>query len=183
MCSCLIAPRTETTKKTAIRFKFVFCSGFFVFRALDADLEVNWFITKTSFLTNDDVDYKLKLYGSNSTTVPVSSLWKIVFREIINPFYAFQIFSVLIWVLEEYYYYAVCILVISVVSLALSTYETRKQQMSLHKMSRAGSKVKVHRSDHQLPSVSGTTREEDCFQCSDAKMIHSRYWHIAIPSF
>ncbi|XP_063718354.1 polyamine-transporting ATPase 13A2-like isoform X2 [Symsagittifera roscoffensis] len=149
--------------------KLTFCK----IKALDADLEVNWFITKTSFLTNDDVDYKLKLYGSNSTTVPVSSLWKIVFREIINPFYAFQIFSVLIWVLEEYYYYAVCILVISVVSLALSTYETRKQQMSLHKMSRAGSKVKVHRSDHQLPSVSGTTREEDGFQCSDAKMIHS----------
>lgn len=34
-----------------------------------------------------------------------------------HPFYAFQICSLILWSLDEYYYYAVCIFLISIVSI------------------------------------------------------------------
>lgn len=44
----------------------------------------------------------------------------------LNPFYIFQVFSIVLWVCDAYYYYAACIFLISTISLGLSLYETRK---------------------------------------------------------
>ena len=44
----------------------------------------------------------------------------------LSPFYVFQLFSVLLWsAAEEYYYYAGCILFISIVSLAAQIIQQR----------------------------------------------------------
>lgn len=42
-----------------------------------------------------------------------------------HPFYIFQICSLLLWSLDEYYYYAVCIFLISVVSITTTLIETK----------------------------------------------------------
>ena len=42
-----------------------------------------------------------------------------------HPFYVFQIASLILWSLDEYYYYAACIFVISVVSITTTLIETR----------------------------------------------------------
>ena len=46
--------------------------------------------------------------------------------QIINPFYVFQIFSIILWCFDDYYIYAGCIFVISLISLSIELYETRK---------------------------------------------------------
>lgn len=46
--------------------------------------------------------------------------------QVLNPFYIFQVFSIVLWVCDTYYYYAACIFLISTISLGLSLYETRK---------------------------------------------------------
>lgn len=46
--------------------------------------------------------------------------------QVLNPFYIFQVFSIVLWVCDAYYYYAACIFLISTISLGLSLYETRK---------------------------------------------------------
>ena len=47
-----------------------------------------------------------------------------------HPFYVFQIASLLLWSVDEYYYYAACIFVISVMSITTTLIETRS--VSLH---------------------------------------------------
>jgi len=49
-----------------------------------------------------------------------------LYLQIINPFYVFQIFSIILWCCDEYYIYAGCILVISLISIGVELYETRK---------------------------------------------------------
>ena len=59
---------------------------------------------------------------------------KLLFEEVLNPFYIFQIGSILLWSLDNYYYYAGCIFFISVVSVIITLLETRRQSQSLHDM-------------------------------------------------
>jgi hypothetical protein len=42
-----------------------------------------------------------------------------------HPFYMFQVASLLLWSMDEYYYYAVCIFLISVFSIGTTVLETR----------------------------------------------------------
>ena len=42
-----------------------------------------------------------------------------------HPFYIFQIASLVLWSLDEYYYYAVCIFLISIVSITTTLLETK----------------------------------------------------------
>lgn len=44
----------------------------------------------------------------------------------LNPYYGFQAFSIGLWLADHYYWYALCIFLISSVSICLSLYKTRK---------------------------------------------------------
>lgn len=46
--------------------------------------------------------------------------------QVLNPFYIFQLFSVILWNADEYYYYAAAIVVMSVISIATSLYTIKK---------------------------------------------------------
>uniref|UniRef100_A0A7M4FKB4 Polyamine-transporting ATPase 13A2 n=1 Tax=Crocodylus porosus TaxID=8502 RepID=A0A7M4FKB4_CROPO len=65
--------------------------------------------------------------------------------QVLNPFYIFQIFSIVLWISDTYYYYAACIFIISAISIGLSLYETRKQSKTLQNMVKMAISVRVHR--------------------------------------
>ncbi|MEQ2162197.1 hypothetical protein GOODEAATRI_017343, partial [Goodea atripinnis] len=50
---------------------------------------------------------------------------------VLNPFYIFQVFSITLWSIDGYYFYALCIFIISVISIGISLYETRKEGLLL----------------------------------------------------
>ncbi|XP_060054475.1 polyamine-transporting ATPase 13A3 isoform X3 [Erinaceus europaeus] len=93
-------------------------------------------------LHNFDFLKKL-LYGVNEITVKVPSVFKLLIKEVLNPFYIFQLFSVILWSTDEYYYYALAIVIMSVVSIVTSLYSIRKQYVMLHDMVAAHSTVRV----------------------------------------
>ncbi|PKU28092.1 hypothetical protein llap_21604 [Limosa lapponica baueri] len=86
-----------------------------------------------------------KIYGPNLIEVPVKSYARLLVEEVLNPFYIFQVFSIVLWVCDAYYYYAACIFLISTISLGLSLYETRKQTATLQNMAKMSVGVRVHR--------------------------------------
>ncbi|NXP64436.1 AT132 ATPase, partial [Chloropsis cyanopogon] len=86
-----------------------------------------------------------KIYGPNLIEVPVKSYARLLVEEVLNPFYLFQVLSMVLWVCDAYYYYAACIFLISTLSLGLSLHETRKQSTTLRNMARMSVRVRVRR--------------------------------------
>ncbi|XP_028265066.1 polyamine-transporting ATPase 13A2 isoform X2 [Parambassis ranga] len=87
-----------------------------------------------------------QIYGTNIIDVPVKSYFKLLLEEVLNPFYVFQVFSIILWTIDNYYIYALCIFIISVISIGISLYETRKQSVTLHNMARLVTNVIVRSS-------------------------------------
>lgn len=88
-------------------------------------------------------DYRKLFYGINEITVKVPSTFKLLIKEVLNPFYIFQLFSVILWCTDGYYYYASTIVVMSVISIISSLYTIKKQYIMLHDMVAAHSIVRV----------------------------------------
>ncbi|BFZ23149.1 hypothetical protein BsWGS_26187 [Bradybaena similaris] len=77
---------------------------------------------------------RLHLYGPNTMDIQVPSYWTLFVGEVLNPFYIFQIASIILWAIDEYYYYASCIFLISGISIGISLRETKKQRVTLKNM-------------------------------------------------
>ena len=58
--------------------------------------------------------------------MPLLATDKLWLWQVIHPFYVFQIASVILWSLDDYYYYAFCIALISVASVTSTLIETKK---------------------------------------------------------
>ncbi|KAJ8395144.1 hypothetical protein AAFF_G00036000 [Aldrovandia affinis] len=97
-----------------------------------------------------------KVYGHNLIDVPVKSYLQLLFEEVLNPFYIFQVFSILLWMSDNYYYYAACIFIISLISIAISLYEIRKQSATLRSMAQLVVSVRVRRDTGAEDNVSST---------------------------
>ncbi|XP_036067416.1 probable cation-transporting ATPase 13A3 isoform X2 [Oryzias melastigma] len=97
----------------------------------------------TTGLTRNQQEYRKLFFGVNDIAVKVPSVFKLLIKEVLNPFYIFQLFSVILWSADEYYYYAVAIVFMSVVSIATSLYTIKKQYIMLHDMVTAHSVVRV----------------------------------------
>ncbi|XP_073512248.1 polyamine-transporting ATPase 13A2 isoform X2 [Phyllobates terribilis] len=96
-------------------------------------------------LSQSDHDNRKLIYGPNEIDVPIKSYAQLLMEEVLNPFYIFQVFSVVLWLCEGYYYYAGCIILISFISISVSLYETRKQSVTLHNMVKLAVSVTVRR--------------------------------------
>ncbi|KAI3375135.1 hypothetical protein L3Q82_021654 [Scortum barcoo] len=88
-------------------------------------------------------EYRMLFFGENEIAVIVPSLFKLLIKEVLNPFYIFQLFSVILWSAEFYYYYATAIVLMSVISIVTSLYTIKKQYVMLHDMVAAHSVVRV----------------------------------------
>lgn len=92
-------------------------------------------------------DQRTEVFGANSIEIDEKPLGQLLLDEVLHPFYVFQIFSVFLWLADDYVYYALCILVISVVSVANTLIETRSTMRRLQQMSRFNCDVRVWRNE------------------------------------
>ncbi|XP_040008147.1 cation-transporting ATPase 13A2 isoform X2 [Xiphias gladius] len=105
-------------------------------------------------LSHPEQSLRRLIYGPNLIDVPVKPYMKLLFEEVLNPFYVFQFFSITLWMIDNYYLYAICILIISIISISISLYETRKQSITLHNMARLVINVTVRRNSGAEECVS-----------------------------
>ncbi|XP_069753130.1 polyamine-transporting ATPase 13A3 isoform X2 [Narcine bancroftii] len=94
-------------------------------------------------LNKDLEEYRKLIFGSNEVKVKVPSVFELLFNEVLNPFYIFQLFSITVWMFEGYYYYAVAIIIMSIISIVTSLHTVRKQFIMLHDMVAAHCTIRV----------------------------------------
>ncbi|XP_054645226.1 polyamine-transporting ATPase 13A3 isoform X2 [Dunckerocampus dactyliophorus] len=109
-------------------------------------------------LTRNQQEYRKLFFGVNEIEVKVPSVFKLLIKEVLNPFYIFQLCSVILWCADEYYYYAVAIVIMSIISIATSLYTIKKQYVMLHDMVAAHSivRVSVCRANNDVEEVLST---------------------------
>lgn len=81
-------------------------------------------------------DYRSIIFGKNNIHIKEKSNIQLLADEVLHPFYVFQIFSILLWMADDYYYYAGCIFVISLASIVNSLLETKSTLRRLQDMSK-----------------------------------------------
>ena len=74
--------------------------------------------------THSYYQYALIKYGKSVIDVPIKSIPALIITEILNPFYLFQIFSICLWMYELYFYYAPCVIILSVMSIIMTLVDT-----------------------------------------------------------
>ncbi|XP_051280671.1 cation-transporting ATPase 13A2 isoform X1 [Dicentrarchus labrax] len=105
-------------------------------------------------LSHLEQNLRKRVYGPNLIDVPVKPYMKLLFEEVLNPFYMFQLFSITLWMIDHYFVYAICIFIISVLSICISLYEIRKQSITIRNMARFVTNVTVRRNSGAEQCVS-----------------------------
>lgn len=78
------------------------------------------------------------IYGFNKIVIPMRGVLTLLFLEVLNPFYVFQVFSVCLWFSYDYYYYATVIVLMSGFGITLSIIQTRKVRLYFNE------KLRIH---------------------------------------
>ncbi|UXI19428.1 aspartate aminotransferase [Sarcoptes scabiei] len=124
-------------------------------RGLDRNIKCTYFYNQKG-LQEKEQSLRRKIYGLNKIEVNVQSVWQILFMEVLEPFYIFQVFSLIIWTCDSYYYYATCIVVMSVLSLVTSVYQTRQNQKNLRDTVQGTDTVNVCRGNDIYEKIEST---------------------------
>ena len=85
-------------------------------------------------LTKAEREDRRILYGENSIEIKVKSYFVLFVEEVLNPFYIFQIFAVILWTCDDYFSYAASIFLISAMGIIVALKKTKKQAQDLHDM-------------------------------------------------
>ena len=75
-------------------------------------------------LNPNEVSYMRKIFGICDIDIKINSCGKILFNEITDPFYLFQLYAIILWFCTNYYYYAAVVIVLVIISLVLNVYGT-----------------------------------------------------------
>ncbi|XP_066203653.1 probable cation-transporting ATPase 13A5 isoform X2 [Saccopteryx leptura] len=94
-------------------------------------------------LTNEEQEVRRLVCGPNAIEVEIQPVWKLLIKQVLNPFYVFQAFTLTLWLSQGYIPYSVAIIIMSVLSIVLSVYDLRQQSVKLHNLVEAHNKVQV----------------------------------------
>ncbi|CAG5110091.1 Oidioi.mRNA.OKI2018_I69.chr2.g4531.t1.cds [Oikopleura dioica] len=95
-------------------------------------------VSKTSDLTNgqeiNNTEESREIFGRNEIIVKVPSVIEIFYKEVFNFFYVFQLFSVILWSIDEYLAYAMSILILTLISVVILIYNIKTNRTRLSEM-------------------------------------------------
>ncbi|CAK6441788.1 unnamed protein product [Pipistrellus nathusii] len=94
-------------------------------------------------LTHEEREVRRLVCGPNAIEVEIQPIWKLLIKQVLNPFYVFQAFTLTLWLSQGYIAYSVAIIILSVISIVLTVYDLRQQSVKLHNLVEDHNKVQV----------------------------------------
>ncbi|CAK7267935.1 hypothetical protein SEPCBS119000_002800 [Sporothrix epigloea] len=121
-------------------------------------------------LDSDEKGHRLTVFGANLIDIEEKSISKLLVDEVFHPFYVFQIASLVLWSMDEYYYYAIAIFLMSFGSITTTLIETRSTMRRLREISRFECDVRVLRNGFWRTISSGDLVPGDVYEVSDPSL-------------
>ncbi|KAK6349663.1 hypothetical protein TWF696_005942 [Orbilia brochopaga] len=119
---------------------------------------------------NDQRDQRAAVFGPNIIDIEEKSTMNLFLDEVFHPFYVFQIASIILWSMDEYYYYATCIFLISVVSITSTLIETKSTMKRLREISKFVCDIRVLRSGYWEYVSSSDLVPGDVYEVTDPNL-------------
>ncbi|XP_072383561.1 polyamine-transporting ATPase 13A3-like isoform X2 [Diabrotica undecimpunctata] len=104
---------------------------------------VDEYLNDTNGLTNEEYISSLDLYGKNKIEVEIKPYWTLFIEEVLNPFYIFQVFSVGLWLFDDYLLYAFCVVGLTIFSSVTSLLQTRRQSEAIRDLAESSKCLEV----------------------------------------
>lgn len=96
-------------------------------------------------IDGEEQEIRERIFGKNEIDIEQKTTGQLLVDEALHPFYIFQVASLFLWSVDEYYYYAVCIFIISIVSITTTLVETKATMRRLKEISRFECDIRVLR--------------------------------------
>ncbi|KAI9837580.1 MAG: hypothetical protein M1819_007231 [Sarea resinae] len=123
-------------------------------------------------LDGDEKEKRAQVFGENNLDIQEKSIPQLLVDEAFHPFYVFQIASLILWSLDEYYYYAACIFLISVVSITTTLIETKTTLRRLREISKFECDIRVLRNGFWRYVGSSELVPGDVYEVTDPSLTH-----------
>lgn len=94
------------------------------------------------------------VYGNNNIIVPLQSIGILLLLEVLNPFYIFQVFTLCVWFSDDYLYYPIAIVLMSLYGITTSIVQTRRNQANLRGTVTSSQSVRVLRDTGIFENIS-----------------------------
>ena len=132
---------------------FEYKSFKYIYSSLNDNFEaINYYIKSkqniivqnySACLNQNEILFMKKIFGI--CDIKINFCGKILFNELTDPFYLFQIYSIILWYYKKYYYYATIILVFTLISFILNVIGAYKTSKKIKEKSSYSCTVKVFR--------------------------------------
>lgn len=126
-------------------FNYIYLEHENVFTSLKHELCVTTTQIKdelNSGLSQSERNYLIKILGTCLIEIKIKGIFNLLFGEISDPFYSFQLFSVILWFYEDYVIYAAIIFATSILCIGQGVYYTYINLVGVKKLAEYSTTVK-----------------------------------------
>ncbi|KAM4771101.1 putative cation-transporting ATPase 13A4 [Rhinophrynus dorsalis] len=96
-----------------------------------------------SGLTNEEQNTRRSICGPNVIEVDIEPIWKLLFKEVLNPFYAFEACSLAVWLAVGFIEYSIAVIIMTLISIIFTVHDLRKESVKLHNLVESNNSVNV----------------------------------------
>ncbi|CAH2247930.1 probable cation-transporting ATPase 13A4 [Pelobates cultripes] len=94
-------------------------------------------------LTTEEQNIRRSICGLNKIEVDVVPIWKLLLKEVLNPFYAFEACSLALWFAVGFIEYSIAVIIMTLISIIFTVHDLRKNGAQLHNLVESNNSVKV----------------------------------------
>jgi manganese-transporting P-type ATPase len=89
-----------------VRFELDFAAKTFRSVRFPDSNPISSYLSATGFASDSDVLAAMDMWGTNTVNVPVPHFMEMLKEQMLAPFFCFQVFCVLLWCMDAYWYYS-----------------------------------------------------------------------------